>query len=657
MMTLIARNRSLFAARFPAVLARLDQLGTPLSTPCCDEGGRPVNIDLGRGLLYPCNEPDWSDAQLANHGREPDQIAFKDPSYCNISPVSHVMYKELTSMLRDKDWIDSLSAVPCMDVGYHFVFGIGLGYQVQRLIERTTARRLVLIEPYPEFLIHSLAAVDWDTLITAADNRRIDIEFVFGDDPAGLSRKIESIVGFQGNTFIEGSEFYATYYAWILEETYRLFRMALKTHYITSGFFEDELGMISNSIGNLAGQACWLVEGRRHLDQGCPVILVGAGPSLDQDMEALRRLKDRAIVVSCGTAIGILLKNGIRPDLHCELERGELVYTLLAAQAEAHGFDGIGLIASTTVDPRVGDLFARRWFFFRHPLSPAKLLSGRARPLARAEPLCCNAALASLAALGFRRFLLFGLDLGQKQEGRHHARDSVYFAPEHADLDQVYRRRFDRRVPGNFGGEVETWWAFDHGRRSLAHVLRQMRLDVTNCSDGAEIEGALPKVAAAVRLPALSVPKAAIIARVEQQMRHCPAGSLLREVDLGGHRQAPARYIECLAAVLAAARGRETSFFDLERDLHAALAPDAASCQGFTAIAGGSVRAMLRLGHFYGARLPDGARKRVFFDFFLDVFEERTRRMADEIREVLDRTTARVEHAASGATCSASASI
>ena len=117
------------------------------------------------------------------------------------------------------------------------------------------------------------------------------------------------------------------------------------------------------------------------------------------------------------------------------------------------------------------------------------------------DPLCCNAAFASVAAMGFRNIWLIGLDLGQKEEGRHHARDFVYYRPEHADLDEDYRRRFNRIVPGNFGGEVRTFWAFDLGRRMLANAQRHYRTALVNCSDGASIEGAQPKVAASVALP------------------------------------------------------------------------------------------------------------------------------------------------------------
>lgn len=629
------RNRALFAARFAPVMARLDRLPEPAARPIRDASGRVINIDLGIGLLFPADEPQWSAAQVESHQTEPDRIVFGDPSHCNLSPVSHVLHEHLRRYLWHAGHGSGLAAAPLRDAGYAFVFGIGLGYQLSSLVATTRARRLVLIEPFPEFLVYSFDAIDWTSIVETADARGIGIDFVFGDDPGSLTRSLEAIVGHHGNSFIEGSEFFASYYSWVLEETYRQLRLALKTYYITSGFFEDEMSMMENTIGNLTARSFSLIERRRHIEQSFPVFLVGAGPSLDEDMQHIRRLRHRAVVVSCGTAIGILLKNGIRPDLHCELERGELVYRLLEPLSRQYDFAGIGLIASTTVDPRIGDLFERRWLFFRSPLSPSKLLVGRSKPLIAADPLCCNAALSAMAALGFKTFCLFGLDLGQRQTGRHHARDSVYYAAEHADLDTEYRRRFDRRVPGNFGGEVETWWAFDIARRCLDQVQRQMGLEMINCSDGARIDGARPKAAAALALPTQVEPVERLLRRVEAQMRACAAGELLAEAGLDGHLAACDRYLDGLDRLLAGSRGGDGSFFAFDRAFSEQLVGGGDDHLGFLAIGQASARAMIRLGHFFGSRISDDAARARYFEHFLDAFRERNAAMAAAIQQQL----------------------
>lgn len=632
------RNKELFESRFPGVKAWLDdRTGGGGARAVVDEAGQPVNIDLGGGKLLPFDEPSWSANQIDSHRESPDRIVFRDPSPCNISPVSYVLREQLQNYLISNDLHRDLASEPLVDVGFLFVFGVGLGYQILPLLSNTRARRVILIEPFPAVLNLSLSAADWQEIMATADERGITIDFAVADNPDDLVRRIETIVGQTGNSFIEGSEFFASYYSWILEETYQRLKLALKANYITSGYMEDELCMMENTVSNLRNWSYRLIERRRHLEQSLPVILVGAGPSLDDDMEHLSRLRDRAIIVSCGTAIGILLKNGIRPHLHCELERGELVYELLKPLSAEYGLKDIILIASTTVDPRLGELFRDKWFFFRAPLSPSKLLAGKVLPLLGAHPLCCNAALNAMAVLGFKTFYLLGLDLGQRQTGRHHARDSVYYAAEHAHLDEVYRRRFDRRVPGNFGGEVETWWAFDIARKTMSELLRRMRLDVANCSDGARIDGARAKVAAAVTLAPPIEPVAEALRRVEQEMRRYAAGELLEDVQAAPGAFDVDGYLSDVRRFAEAARTTGTGFYDFDRSFREAFPQDDAPYRAFLAIAGSSVRAMIRLGHFFGCRMRSEEARQEYFSHFLTCFIERNAAMTEDVRLLFAR--------------------
>lgn len=45
-----------------------------------------------------------------------------------------------------------------------------------------------------------------------------------------------------------------------------------------------------------------------------PVFLVSAGPTLKRDIEGLKKVKDKGIIISVSTVFSILLENGIRPD-------------------------------------------------------------------------------------------------------------------------------------------------------------------------------------------------------------------------------------------------------------------------------------------------------------------------------------------------------
>lgn len=58
--------------------------------------------------------------------------------------------------------------------------------------------------------------------------------------------------------------------------------------------------------------------------KGKPAIIVGAGPSLDKNIDALKSIKDKAVICSVDGAINTLLNNGIYPNVVSSLERVEL---------------------------------------------------------------------------------------------------------------------------------------------------------------------------------------------------------------------------------------------------------------------------------------------------------------------------------------------
>lgn len=631
---LFDRNREIFETRYPHVWRHLDGLGSPVAT-LVEKEGSAVNVDLGGGMLYPLPAPEWAEKQLQSFRRYPERISFSNPSHCNLSAISFKLLNSLIAYSRDNGLTRVMEGMPVVDVGYLFVFGIGLGHHIPQLVEETPAKHIVLIEPVAEFLWHALSVIDWVEVFAAAERRGIVFHFVLAKDPDKISAAVEKIVSREGNTFLDGSYFCPHYYSWALKETFVILKERLKNYYISSGFIEDELEMVRNCVQNLERWPFHLIESRPFREQNLPVFILGAGPSIDKDFPEIRRLRDRVIVISCGTALGILLKNGIRPDIHCELERGELTYTILSGVHDEYGFDGITLIASTTIDPRVSELFDKRWYFFRSGLSPTTLFRSEGTPLYGADPLVCNAAFSAAAYLGFSQIYLFGIDLAQKQPGRHHAKDSVYFNEENTDLDEMYVKRFDRKVPGNFGGTVETFWAFDMGRQMLSQVQRSRRTHLVNCSDGAKIYGAKPKVAASVTLPDILPRREDVLARVEAQMPAFEAGEMLRKVDLDAHIRGCEEFVEAFGEFLATVLREDRSFVAMEARLHDLVNERRPDFRGLFSLALSSMVSMLRLGSFFASRINDEEKRRAFFEHFIDRYGERCIEMTEISKDLL----------------------
>ncbi len=358
--SLFRRNRNAFRRHHPKIWAELERIEKPVSQAII-ENDLVVNIDLGDIRLYPDPAPAWTARQLDDYFTNPDRLGFENPFHCNLSPVSVEVLRHIGEYLAEHKRA-KLASYPVVDVGYAFIFGVGLGLHVADLVRRKVARNLILIEPIPEFLLHSMQAVDWNRIFAAARKQGMAIEFLLGKDPGATIDGIEVLFSRRGTTFLDGSYAYRHYHSWVLQEARAQLNEKIKVFYFSSGFFEDEILMMQNTYGNLRERAFHVVDRRPRIARRMPAFVIGSGSSLDRDLPYIKKWRDRAIVCSCGTSLGILLKNGIRPDLHVENENTLPLVKNLQNFRDTYGLDGIRLVCTTTLRPEASGLFDQRWF-------------------------------------------------------------------------------------------------------------------------------------------------------------------------------------------------------------------------------------------------------------------------------------------------------
>ena len=103
-----------------------------------------------------------------------------------------------------------------------------------------------------------------------------------------------------------------------------------------------------------------------HLDSDVPVVLVASGPSLDNQLPWLSKNQHHLNIVAAGSSLGSLLRAGVRPQSAVFLERGAEVYAdLCDLLADGYDLDGITAIVSSTIDPRVPQIFSSSVFYHR----------------------------------------------------------------------------------------------------------------------------------------------------------------------------------------------------------------------------------------------------------------------------------------------------
>jgi len=118
--------------------------------------------------------------------------------------------------------------------------------------------------------------------------------------------------------------------------------------------------------------------------------------------------------------------------------------------------------------------------------------------LALSNPTVGNTGMAFAAALGFSEIYIAGLDLGFASDGQHHSSLSKHYdvKDEHQESLNLYKANAasNKKLPGNFGGEVTSTGVYSHARLSIETLLKQNpQVNCYNTSKGVFIRGTTPK--------------------------------------------------------------------------------------------------------------------------------------------------------------------
>lgn len=619
-----------FTQRFPELVAKIE--AQPPQSTLVVEDGKPVDILIGDRRIYRGDAREISAARVDEFMAKPLRLIMETPTTAGL--VSEICIKLMLAMERTctDAGVSELSRGPISAPTFLIVFGLGLGHHLPELIRRTGARWIIVVEPFVELIAHSFKSLEWPSILDGIDDAGGDIHFVTDLDPGRMVVAIMRLVAQHGTPYLDGAWVFTHYPLWAFAEASKRLHGAAEFAYVNRGYFEDEIVMMTNAVTNLSSHPFWLLDPtpRRHRPE--TAVIVGAGPSLDEAIETLHRIRDRVVLFSGGTALRPLLRNGLVPDFHCELENGPQVFEVIS-EATKHGdLSQVRLIASATVDPRVAPLFAETIFFFRDSVSPTCILRGEVAPMNGVAPTCINTAMTAAMSLGFTDFVLFGADCGTRPGMPDHAEGTIYRDIEKWQKYLEQRARYPLEVEGNFGGIAVTNWVYDASRRMLIDLIAAYRLKAINCSDGALITGAIPRVPESVEVESTVLDHRRILAELKRGMVHFEPSEILRGRRLEELRERARAMYRDLRTLLEGFDAETADFAGVYEAMHRFVEQAGDSYGQVEAIPEGSFHALARIAMFYGCRTTDEALRRRLFA----TFREETGRALDEMESGTD---------------------
>lgn len=516
-----AANLEFFKLNMPQVYARVTAASPMPTLDISDQGD--LTLRYPDGTAKPVApyfvEQEARFAEFANLDTRPQLLAFHDLRHVSDNPTHGDMQRyhysnidaEFPNRARrhfaqhypDNSGLfpypafDSPKTIPVL-----IVLGSGLGGHLDRMVLEYDVGYLVVLDTDEDAFRVSLFFQDYVHLSRLAMERGTDLAFVIGPDIEHLTRGLMGVLRKSlPPFFVHGAAlFYAMPEGETLEAIKESITQTLWQIYFGLGYFDDELISIRHTFRNLADRHP-IYSRTMVVDPNAVAFIIGSGPSLDGLLPLLEKYQDRAVLFSCGTAIGPLAHAGIVPDFHCEKERPGIVYDVLTRTVPEDFRRKVHLIGLNVVMPEVYALFGAGSMVMKEVDTMSLLLQGMGllpKVPIDSQPTVTNMALSLALGLGFRRIYLFGVDMGYRDPDRHHSRHTAYLGKlpqEEGELRRLLSKRpgGDRPAPGNFGGE-----AYANGILELARLYMEATLRVCphaavfNLNDGVRIEGAAP---------------------------------------------------------------------------------------------------------------------------------------------------------------------
>jgi hypothetical protein len=606
--TLEQRSRTAILLRFPELFDLLPP--SPAACPTFPEGQAPDGLAVAA-------------AAVEAYFQKPARIVLAEPYGENLySAAGRAFGDSFIAACRELGATPgTLAREPAYRGGMLIVFGVGLGFHLDPLIERTGAGQVVIVESDLALLGAALATQDWQRLFEHHEGQGRRFTLITAASAPEIAEGLLAGIARSGEVFLDGAWLFVQppYPRALFEAVRARILEGYRPLLIVQGNYRDECLMIVNTFANLRRNPLGLIDAGRQPARPEPVFIIGSGPSLDDDIAEIRRLRERCLVFSCGSALQACLGHGIRPDFHVELENHELIVDILSHAARGHGLAGITLVASLTIDPRVPPMFERALMYFRHRTVPACLFGARTYEMAFAAPTVTNVAVRVAISFGFTNFFLFGTDLGTRRTDRIHADHTAYRdLPEVGEIEKSFD--FALEVPGNFGGTVKTDRTFfDPARRNIETLIAVSGVTVRNCSDGVRIAGARPQKARSLRLPPLPAPAPVVRDRIVACYPRLEPGQGFARIDPERVLRERERFFDGLAALIhEAGQDDAAGIIDFWTGLLPFCDGDGDAYAGVTLLCSRELRSATRFAAFFITRVGDAGVRRALFRRFLE---------------------------------------
>jgi hypothetical protein len=230
----------------------------------------------------------------------------------------------------------------------------------------------------------------------------------------------------------------------------------------------------------------------RNACQGMPAVVVGSGPSLEMEIEQLKKLKGRAVIIAAGSSIQALVRHNLEPDLTVSMDPGNANYAIF--RHLDYDLDRVPFLYFPTINHKIIEhktSYMMHAFLNTDPITHYLMDVNEDDPVFLSTSTVTGQAIQAALYLGCSQVVLIGQDFSYPND-RYYASGVTHIKEEHLEK-RVHHA--DQYVPNVSGGMNRTSKNMLALKQSVEALLGMYKFDqYYNASPiGAVIEGTKPK--------------------------------------------------------------------------------------------------------------------------------------------------------------------
>lgn len=219
---------------------------------------------------------------------------------------------------KDENWLEAVRG-SVEDLNIIFVYGFGQGLGIADLLEMYPNRWLFVYEPDEQAFLNSMKEYDFRELLNHPNLQWVSV----GETQLNMLFYLVCSYMNQEMAFVALRHYLDNDMDVLREvkEDFKEYNITFNSNKLTQQFFQED--WLRNGLYQMASMLFTpALEELQGQFKGGTAVVISSGPSLQEDIEWVTRLKPHALIIAAGSSIQALVKNGIRPHLTVVMDGG-----------------------------------------------------------------------------------------------------------------------------------------------------------------------------------------------------------------------------------------------------------------------------------------------------------------------------------------------